>query len=333
MNGWVIRSIKDVQKLWLKVREVTRRAEGHRHHHEEQYSLGVYLLALGRHELLEYPFTVKQGESPDFIVTDKSGEVTGLQVTRATEPWLQREMTKADREYRRRELAAESSGSEPEPVVIELSQSGWIGDEAENQWCILVRRAIERKISKLPVFAPVVRHDLLVCDDTPLPAVDRRKVLAALTPWARDLKSRTPTLGRISIVVSLDVLFDVSGSSRILPYVHWSEPDLDDTPSQSFSERAELAGKVEVERAIREPSRYRIPTSKNPAPAYYIGPNGRIIKRTPEGRRFEVRIKENGGEIVVRELREALGSGWLRVRTEPVKPHTPGVSRLRSRNS
>lgn len=304
MTERVIHSIRDVQALWLKVQEVSRRTEGRRHHHEEEYCLGVYLLALGRNGLLDYPFAVKGGESPDFILTEKSGAITGLEVTRATEPWLQRKMTSADREYRRRELAAEGSGREPQPVIIELSQSGWIGDEAENQWCILVRRAIERKIAKLSKFAGTARHDLLISDDTPLPT-DRRKVLAALDPWARDLKSKTPMLGRISIVVSLDVLFDIGGDSRILPYVHWSAPDLDETPLQSFSERVELAGKAEVERAIREPLDGRIPPLKNHAAAYYVDTNGRIIKRTAEGRRFEVRIKENGGETIVRELRSA----------------------------
>jgi hypothetical protein len=304
MTEWTIHSMRDLQTLWLKVREVPRRTEGRRHHHEEEYSLGVYLLALGKHGLLEYPLTVRKGEAPDFVVIEKSGEVTGLEVTRASEGWLQREMTTADREYRRRELAAEGSGREPEPVIIELSQSGWIGDEAENQWCILVRRAIERKITKLSKFAATARHDLLISDDTPLPT-DRRKVLAALDPWARDLKSKTPMLGRISIVVSLDVLFDIGGDSRILPYVHWSAPDLDDTPLQSFSERVELAGKAEVERAIREPLEGRIPPLKNHAAAYYVDTDGRIIKRTAEGRRFEVRIKESGGETIVRELRSA----------------------------
>jgi hypothetical protein len=305
MNGWTIRSIKDVQALWRKVREVPLRNEGRRHHHEEEYCLGVYLSALGRHGLLDYPFAVKRGESPDFIFSEKSGEVVGLEVTRATEPWLQREMTIADREYRRREFAAENSGREAEPVVIALSELGWVGDEAENQWCALMRCAIERKIAKLPTFSTAARYDLAVYDDTPLPAVDRRRVLAALSPWAKDLKSKTPTLGRISIVVSLDVLFDVGGESRILPYVHWSAPDFDDTPMQSFSERVELAGRMEVERAIREPSEDSIPVSRNSAPAYYVGTGGRIVKRTSEGRRFEIRIKENGSEIIVRELRSA----------------------------
>jgi hypothetical protein len=304
MNDLVIHSIKDVQALWLKVREVPRRTEGRSHRHEEEYCLGIYLSALGRHGLLDYPFTVRRSESPDFILTEKSSAVVGLEVTRATEQWLQREMTSADREFRRRELEAKTSGKDPEPVIIVLSELG-LGDEAEGQWCGLMRRAIEGKIAKLSKFASATRHDLLIADDTPLPMVDRREVLAALDSWVRDRKSETPTLGRVSIVISLDVLFDVGGESRVLPYVQWSAPDLDDTPIQSFSERVELAGKVEVERAIREPSEEQIRVFRNPNPAYYVGTDGCIIKRTVDGRRFEVRIKENGSEIMVRELRSA----------------------------
>ena len=306
MNDWVIRSFRDVQTLWLKVREVPRRTEGRRHYHEEQYSLGVFLLALSRHGLLDYPLVVNRRESPDFVVTDRSGEAVGLEVTRATEPWLQRKITSADREYSRRQLAAENSGIDPEPVVIALSEMGWAGDEAEIKWCALMRRSIEGKVAKLSQFAPAGRHDLLISDDTPLPAVDRRKVLASLDPWARDLRSKTPALRRISIVISLDVLYDVGGESRILPYVHWSAPELDNTSdAENFSERVELAGKVVVERAIREPSGDRNTGFKNLGPAYYVDTAGRIIKRTAEGRRFEVRTKEDGAEIIVRELRSA----------------------------
>ncbi len=292
MTDKVISSISDVDALWRKVREVPRRTESRKHSYEEQYCLGIFLLALGRHGLLDYPFTVKQGESPGFLITEKSGQVAGLEVTSASEPWVQGEMPSSIREDLRREFSSRTFRS--------------VGDEAERQWCGLIRNAIERKIAKLPAFMPAQRHDLLVYDDTPLPTVDRRKVLAALDPWARDLKSKTPLLERISIIISLDVLFDVGGESRILPYVQWSATELDDTADpQSFSERVELAGKVAVERAIREPSDARIPTLKNGAPAYYVDTNGRIIKRTAEGRRFEVRITQNGSETIVRKLRSA----------------------------
>ncbi len=61
MTDFVIRSIEDVQRLWLKVREVPSRTEGRKHHHEEEYCLGVYLSALGRNGFLNYPFTLKRG--------------------------------------------------------------------------------------------------------------------------------------------------------------------------------------------------------------------------------------------------------------------------------
>src|ERR1700730_12489726 len=136
MKAWEIRSAKDVQALWLKVREVRGRTEGRNDRPEERYCLGVYLLALAQNGLLAYPFKVEQAigsKSPDFMSTSESGEITGLEVTRATEQWLQSEMTAAEREYRRREVAAAAAAKEPEPVVTPLSMLGWAGDEAEKQ--------------------------------------------------------------------------------------------------------------------------------------------------------------------------------------------------------
>jgi hypothetical protein len=309
MKAWEIRSAKDVQALWLKVREVPGRTEGRNDRSEERYCLGVYLLALAQNGRLAYPFKVEQAigsKSPDFMFTSESGEITGLEVTRATEQWFQREMTSAEREYRRREVAAAAAAKEPDPVVTPLSMLGWAGDEAEKQWCVLVRRAIEAKLAKFSGFRPASRHDLLIYDDTPLPAVDRRKVLLTLVPWASKLKGQMPTLGKISVIISLDVLFDVGGESHIFPYVQWSAPELDDTDqTQTFSERVELAGQVAVERAIREPSQWRIPRRETPAAGYYVDSKGRIVKRTSEGRRFEVRIKEDGSEVIVKELSSA----------------------------
>ena len=299
MTRWTIRSNRDVQTLWVDVREVPRRIDGRKHYHEERYALGVYLSALAQHGLLDFPITVEQGESPDFILTSSSGEPVGLEVTRATEQWLQRKMTAMEREYRQKELAAKP-GTEVEPVAIALSEHGWAGDTPEKQWCELVRDAIERKIAKLSQFRPASRHDLIVSDDTPLPAVDRQKVMAILVPWARDLKSNWSSLGRISIVVSLDVLFDVGGESKILPFVHWSTPEIDESPFgiQTFSEKVAMAGQAAVERAIREPTQIRWP-------GYYVRADGHIVKQNADGRRFQVRINGEGGEVIVKELPSA----------------------------
>jgi len=277
---------------------VPARTERRRHYHEERYSLGLYLLALAEHDLLTYPLQVEQGrqhESPDFILTWSSGELTGLEVTRVTEQWLQRTMTTSEKEYGRRTVRATASGEKPEPVCIPLSQAGWVGDEAEIEWCSLIRRAIEQKFAKLPNFRPVSHHDVLIYDDTPLPAVDRRKVVSVISPWVRRLNEKSPALGKISVIISLDVLFDLGGACRIFPYIDWSAPELDDLKTlRAFSARVEDAGRIAVERAVGRHTGMQ-------KPVYFKHSKDKVVKLTPNGRRFEVRLREDGEEIV-REL-------------------------------
>lgn len=295
-DRWKFSSAPDIGRFWQAVCSVPRRTEGRRHYHEERYSLGLYLLALAEHGLLTYPLRVDQGESPDFMLTWPSDKVTGLEVTRATEQWLQRAMTASDKEYGRRAVEATASGDEPEPVCIPLSQGGWVGDEAEVEWCSLVRGAIERKLAKLPNFRPVSHHDLLIYDDTPLPAVDRRKVLAGINPWARKLNEKEPSFRKISVIISLDVLFDLGGACRIFPYIDWSAPELGDPKDlRAFSARVEDAGWIAVERAVGRHTGMQ-------KPVYFKHSRDKTVKLTPSGRRYEVRLRADGEEIV-RELR------------------------------
>jgi hypothetical protein len=198
--------------LWHDVREVPRRTQGRTTKQYERHYLGLYLLALADQGLLSYPLKVEEGESPDFFLEWESGETTGLEVTRATDEELQRWMTRAEKEH-------------PEGSAMLASPCGYAGDQLEKQWCDLVRNAIEAKVPKLPGFRPALRHDLLVPDDTRTGPGDRRKVLATLTPWARELKQKAPKLGTMSVTVSLDVLFDIGGDSRIVPY---NQPDTGD---------------------------------------------------------------------------------------------------------
>jgi hypothetical protein len=289
-DHWNFTSIADVQRFWRGVCSVPGRTEGRKHYHEERYSLGLYLLALSEHEELTYPLRIEQGESPDFMLTWPSGELTGLEVTRATERWVQRAMTASEKEYRRR--AAGGSGQEPEPVCIPLSQAGWVGNEAELEWCSLIRGAVEQKLVKLPTFRPLPRHDLLIYDDTPLPAVDRRKVLAAISPWTLRLNEKRPTFGKISVIISLDVLFDLGGTCRIFPYIDWSAAELTDSKNlRAFSVRVEEAGQIAVKRAVGRHTCMQ--------KAVYFKHNGdKVVKLTPDGRRFEVRLREDREEIV-----------------------------------
>jgi hypothetical protein len=274
---------------------VPGRTEGRKHYHEERYSLGLYLLALAEHEQLTYPLRIEKGESPDFILRWPSGELTGLEVTRATEQWVQRVMTASEKEYRNRVATAAASGEEPEPICIPLSRTGWVGDEAELEWCSLIRRAVEQKFAKLPNFRAASRHDLLIYDDTPLPAVDRRKVLTAISPWARRFNEKRPTFGKISVIISLDLLFDLGGTCRLFPYIDWSAAELGDSKNlRAFSARVENAGQIAVERAIGRHSGMQ-------KPIYFEHNGDKVVKLTSDGRRFEVRLREDGEEIV-REL-------------------------------
>ena len=297
-DHWKFNSTADVRRFWRAVCAVPGRTQGRRHYHEERYSLGLYLLALAEHELLTYPLQVEQGsqhESPDFMLTWPSGELTGLEVTRATEQWVQRAMTASEKEYGRRTATAVASGEEPEPVCISLSRAGWAGDEAEVEWCLLIRKAIESKLAKLPNFRLASRHDLVIYDDTPLPAIDRRKVLAAINPWARKLNEKKPAFEKISVIISLDVLFDVGGACRVFPYIDWSAPDIRHPKDfRAFSARVEDAGRMAVERAVGRHTGMQ-------KPVYFEHSRDKIVKLTPSGRRFEVRLRADGEEIV-REL-------------------------------
>lgn len=278
-----LRSLEDVRRFWLRVREVPRRTAGRTKKQYERYYVGLYLLALADHRALSYPLKVREWERPDFMLTWNSDETIGLEVTRATDREVQRWITRAEKE--------QLKGS-----AMMVSPYGYGGDQLEEEWCVLVREATEKKVAMLPGYRAVSRCDLLVCDDTRMGAGNRRKVLAILTPWARELKQREPRLGKISVVASLDVLYDIGGESLIFPYIEWSAPKLEEAPEAgSFSDRVEYAGQVAAEKAIQA---HRAAGT----PLYFIDSKGRLVKQTSDGRRFEVRVNEHGEESTIQEL-------------------------------
>src|SRR5215469_12566275 len=276
-----VRSATNVRTFWLRVREVSRRTEGRSKKQYERYYLGLYLLALADHRLLRYPLKVLEGESPDFMLVGKSGEETGLEITRATGEHLEAAMTSAERDP--------SDGA-----AIMASSFGYASDQLEREWCALVRAAMEKKVAELPGFKPAARYDVLVPDDTRMGSGDRRKVIQMLTAWVRELKQREPRLGKISVAASLDVLYDIGGMSLVIPFVEWSSPR-EVVNGESFSDRVEYAGQFVARNAIR---RHKAADG----PVYSIDSDGKLVKETSDGRRFEVRVSEAGEESVVQEL-------------------------------
>jgi hypothetical protein len=257
--------------------------------------------------LLTYPLSVDQfeeHESPDFMMRWPSGETTGLEVTRATEEGLQKNKSAAHKEYRQRKVDAERSETEPEPVSIPLPTAGWTDGERERGWSLMFRNAVEKKLVKLrgeppefrSKFKPAARHDLLVYDDTPFIGVDRTRVIATMQNCIRDLSGQQRAFGKISFISSLDLIFDLGGECRMLPYVEWTKVVPEDRDSlMTLAHRVEEAAQIAVKKAIRS-------HADAGRAIHYTDSRGRIIKETPDGRRFELQLLENGEEVIVKEL-------------------------------
>lgn len=239
-GSWEFRSLDDIQRFSGQVRSVPGRTQGRKHHHEEQYSLGLYLLALGEHALLTFPLRIEQGESPDFMRTWPSGETTGLEVTRATTEDFQRTMTGTEKEFLRREAEAKAAGvdilplpadqgvllvprAEAEPVcIMQGPLEGWAGEKPERKWCDQVLKAVRQKFEKLPKFRPASYHDLLINNDADVPLFggsERKRALDTVAKALNDFNARIKRTFRVvSIILSLDVEYDIGGNRRLLPY-------------------------------------------------------------------------------------------------------------------
>ncbi|HEY2107143.1 MAG TPA: hypothetical protein VGH29_15195 [Candidatus Binataceae bacterium] len=304
---WEFRSAQDVSQFWDKYRNVPDRGEAREHHHEERFCLGLYLFALATHDLITYPLSVEEFEphvSPDFMIRWPSGELTGLEVTKATEEPLQKKKSAAHKEYRRRKIEAAISGTEPEPVTISHSTAGWLDGERERGWCLLFQKAVEKKLGKLreeapefrSKFKPAASYDLLVYDDTPFIGFDPTEILKGTQQWIRDLPKDQPAFGKISILMSLDLVFDLGGQCQMFPYVEWSNLKLGDRDSLiALAQRVEEAGQVAVQKAIQK-------HAAEGRAVHFIDSRGRMIRQTPDGRRFEVKVLNDGEEIVVKDL-------------------------------
>ena len=131
-------------------------------------------------------------------------------------------------------------------TVLGLSNGGWLRGEREKIWITRVQDAIEQKLVKLPSYRSASRHDLLIYDDSPPIGVDRKVVLAETRKWICDVRRRHPLLGKVSIIMTLDVVYDVGGKCRVLPFVDWSSPE----SLADFGERVEYAGRKSIRDAM-----------------------------------------------------------------------------------
>ncbi|HVA79563.1 MAG TPA: hypothetical protein VNF29_01415 [Candidatus Binataceae bacterium] len=203
----------DVEKFWRAVRNVPARTRRSKRQ-EERYYLGLFLVALAGGESMPFSFAIEEineYKSPDFMF-HAEGERFGIEVTRATSPEFQRTKTALEKRH-------------PEGYGLLLSIAGWANNgAAEQEWLRYVTDAILKKLPKLRNYQPAARHDLLIWEDAPLPAVNRAVVIPALAQWIRAQRPENPLLGKVSVVISLDVIYDVDGESRTLPFIDLESP-------------------------------------------------------------------------------------------------------------
>jgi hypothetical protein len=124
----------------LDLSQFETRTERHRYNNgleEEIYLLRRYLFTLEDAGLLNYPITLKKAESPDFQGS-MNGATYGIEVTEATSPADQREMT----------LAETHDGPTPRGSYGGRYKSGSFGFQDERDLAADVIKALRRKRAK-----------------------------------------------------------------------------------------------------------------------------------------------------------------------------------------
>jgi hypothetical protein len=210
------KSRKDVENFWRAVRDVPARTRRRSKRDEERYALGLYLFARATYELIDFPMTVEEdldeSRSPDFFV--REGEVcsVGLEVTRATTQALQQKMTRAET----------SVGSDVTPIDLD---DGLLARESEDLSHRQFEEAVKKKLAKFNKYRPAPSYDLLVYYDGSSLLWDRERTLDRLRQWLRNARTAAPLLGKVSVIISLDVIYDVDGECRTLPFVDLESPE------------------------------------------------------------------------------------------------------------
>jgi hypothetical protein len=163
---------------------VPPRTEGRTTKHTERYAAAHLLSALSADDLLSYPLTIVHRDRPDFALLMRA-EFVGIEHTEAVPQndahrsalrergygppvyFLIRSIPTEPRKSAKR-LIAEVEGNYGGP--------GWTGDSVECEWASAMIHFVKRKIEAMssPGFEIYRRHWLLVYDNWPVPAPNRR---------------------------------------------------------------------------------------------------------------------------------------------------------------
>ena len=198
---------------------VPRRTEGRTSEHRERYCIVHYLRTLERNGLVEFPFKITKGESPDFRV-ETGCQLFGLEHADAGNEEFQAAVTHWEKAPEGSELEDHRIRKPGEPS----QDPGYIGDEPERLWTAEVLTAIQKKAELLPKYEALPDYQLLLYDNTEVLHVTGwsvtelpERLAAAIHEWRQAEPAGDRSFSRISVLRDRVLMYDVTGSPFLLP--------------------------------------------------------------------------------------------------------------------
>lgn len=206
--------------------KVPDRKQGRRSEHRERYCIVHYLRTLGRNGLVEFPFKIQKGESPDFRI-EMGAQLFGLEHADAGDEKFQKMVTELEKAPPGSYLEKAPPGEKGHRVRKpgEPSQDpGYIGDEPEEQWTAEVLEAIKEKTQLLPKYEELPDYHLLLYDNTEVIDVTGGSVTelpgrlaAAIREWRKAEPGGERRFSRISVLRDRVLMYDVTETALLLP--------------------------------------------------------------------------------------------------------------------
>ncbi|MCP3178336.1 hypothetical protein MJO47_14620 [Desulfuromonas sp. KJ2020] len=171
---------------------VPRRSEGRTKEHAERYAIAHLLSALLGKDRLSYPLELIQRERPDFLIKENGVQI-GIEHTEAVpQNYAHKTVLRYKIAGPKVYFISRHQPGEPrkpakkliEEIQANHSGPGWEGDSVEREWTEAILYFVKNKIETLAKegFEKFERNWLLIYDNWPLPALDRKKIAQFLFP-------------------------------------------------------------------------------------------------------------------------------------------------------
>jgi hypothetical protein len=147
-------------------------------YHRERACIVPYLKALVKASRINFPFTICKSERPDFIISLNDLKKIGIEhrdiTTKKYQQYLHSDQQSDQDEF----LDKFKIGG----YQNDICNSGWVGDEVEQEWALITLKAIEDKLilHNKGHIQDLDTYELLLYSNTHLPNIDKKKAISFL---------------------------------------------------------------------------------------------------------------------------------------------------------